>query len=313
MRRTRTNADLFGSCFDVLGCRLDLTSLTAGNLILANREGRLEGIQSMVEKLRAGDNRRSMIPVVQGLLNFASGFIMGRALQPLARSLSWQQDPSQFAELCDSILATLGKCKPRSLSWHSPHHPILLFTDAAFEDGAAGIGAVLADTLGGRPEVYDGQVPEDLIRHWQSTGQQQVISQAELAVVVAMRHMLKERLLGRRVIYFVDNEAARFSLLKGTSGKESMQQLTASFHSVDLAFPSIAWVERIPSESNPADAPSRGRSRECVKAVAGIYSGKIGMPEEVLRAIKSSVGPPTSNARLSMPFDSFVLLPSLAA
>ena len=97
-----------------------------------------------------------------------------------------------------------------------------------------------------------------------------------------------------QTFYFVDNEAARFSLLKGTSGKESMQQLTASFHSVNLVFPSIAWVERIPSESNSADAPSRGRSRECVKAVSGIYSGEIGMPEEVLRAIKSSVGPPTS-------------------
>ena len=70
------------------------------------------------------------------------------------------------------------------------------------------------------------------------------------------------------------------------------------------------------SESNPADAPSRGRSSECVKALSGVYSGKIGMPEEVLRAIKSSVGPvgpATSNARLTMPFDSLVLLPSLAA
>ena len=207
----------------------------------------------------------------------------------------------------DSILATLGKCKPRSLSWHSPHHPILL-TDAAFEDGIAGIGAVLVDTLGGKPEVYDGQIPADLIRHWQATGQQQVISQAELAVVVATRHMLKERLSGRRVIYFIDNEAAKFSLLRGTSGKESMQQLTAAFHAVDLAFPSIAWVERIPSESNPSDAPSRGRSSECVKALSGVYSGKIGMPEEVLRAIKSSVGPATSNARLTLPFDSLVFV-----
>ena len=184
----------FGSCFDVLGCRLDLTHLTSGNLILANREGRLESTQSMVERMKSEDNPCSLILVVQGLLNFASGFSVGRALQPLARSLSWQQDPSQFAELCDSILATLGKCKPRSLSWRSPHHPILLFTDAAFEDGIAGIGAVLVDTLGGKPEVYDGQIPADLIRHWQPTGQQQVISQAELAVVVAMRHMLKERL-----------------------------------------------------------------------------------------------------------------------
>ena len=304
----------FGSCFDVLGCRLDLTHLTSGNLVLANREGRLESAQSMVERMKSEDNPRSLIPVVQGHLNFASGFVMGRALQ-IARSLSWRQDPSQFAELCDSILATLGKCKPRSLSWHSPRHPILLFTDAAKEDGVAGIGAVLVDTLGGKPEVYDddGEIPADLIQHWQATGQQQVISQAELAVVVAMRHMLKERLSGRRVMYFIDNEAAKFSLLKGTSGKEAMQQLTAAFHAVDLAFPSIAWVERIPSESNPSDAPSRGRSSECVKALSGVYSGKIGVPEEVLRAIKSSVGPATSNARLTLPFDSLVLLPSLAA
>ena len=303
----------FEFCFDVLGCRLDLTRLTSGNLILANRDGRLESIRSLVEKMKSEDNPRSMIPVVQGHLNFASSFIMGRALQPLARSLSWKQEPAHFEALCDTILATLGKCKPRSLSWHSPHHPVLIFTDAAYEAGVAGIGAVLVDTLGGRPEVFDGELPADLIRHWQASGQQQVISQAELAVVVAMRYLLKERLVRRTVIYFVDNEAARFSLLKGTSGKDSMQQLTAAFHAIDLAFPSVAWVERVPSESNPSDAPSRGRSSECVKTLSGVYAGRIGMPEEVLRAIKSSAGPSTSNARLTMPFDSLVLLPSLAA
>ena len=42
----------FGSCFDVLGCHLDLTRLTSGKLILANREGRLEGIQSSSHPLR---------------------------------------------------------------------------------------------------------------------------------------------------------------------------------------------------------------------------------------------------------------------
>ena len=95
-----------------------------------------------------------------------------------------------------------------------------------------------------------------------------------------MRHKLKERLAGRRVIYFIDNEAARFSLLKGTSGKESMQQLTAAFHAVDLSFPSVAWAERIPSKSNPSDAASRGRSNECVKTVktlSGVHAGKIGV------------------------------------
>ena len=52
----------FGSCFDVLGCRLDLTHLTSGNLILANREGRLESIQSMVERMESADHPRGLIP-----------------------------------------------------------------------------------------------------------------------------------------------------------------------------------------------------------------------------------------------------------
>ena len=183
---------------------------------MSNRSGRLESIKDMVTKLRDGANDRHLVQIVQGHLNFASGFIMGRALQPLARSLSWKQSRDDFVGLCDGILSTLDKCKPRNISWHSPTPPLLLFTDASYEGGVAGIGAVLVDTLRGRPEVYDGQIPEDLIQHWTSTGQEQVISQAELAV--AMRFVRGARLKGRRIIYFIDNEAARFALLKGTSG-----------------------------------------------------------------------------------------------
>ena len=66
-----------------------------------------------------------------------------------------------------------------------------------------------------------------------------------------------------------DNQAGRDSILKGTSGKDSMQRLAAAFHAVDLHHPSIAWVERAPSESNPADSPSRGKASECAKTLGG--------------------------------------------
>ena len=175
------------------------------------------------------------------------------------------------------------------MSWHSPAKPVLIFTDASYESGKSGIGAVLVDTLGGRPEVYDGEIPADIVGHWQSVGQDQIISQAELAVVVIVRRMFQTRLAGRRVIYFIDNEAARHAILKGTSGKDSMQRLTAAFHAADLHLPSIAWVERVPSDSNRADAPSRGKASECAKTLGGIYAGKMCMPEEVHQAIKSSL------------------------
>ena len=303
----------FSSSFDVLGCTMDLRNLSAGTLVMSNRSGRLESIKDMVTKLRDGSDDRRLVQIAQGHLNFASGFIMGRALQPLARSLSWKQSRDDFVGLCDEILSTLGKCKPRNISWHSPAPPLLLFTDASYEGGVAGIGAVLVDTLGGRPEVYDGHIPEDLIQHWTSTGQEQVISQAELAVVVAMRFMLGSRLKGRRIIYFIDNEAARFALLKGTSGKNSMQRLAAAFHAADLSHPCIAWVERVPSPSNPSDSPSRGRADECVKAIGGVYAGKIGLPEEVREAIKSALVQSISLSRQPVPIDSIALMPSLAA
>ena len=303
----------FSSSFDVLGCTLDLRNLSAGSLIMSNRLGRLESIKDMVTKLRDGPDDRHMVQIVQGHLNFASGFIMGRALQPLARSLGWKQSREDFVSLCDGILSILGKCTPRHISWHSPAPPLILFTDASYEGGVAGIGAVLVDTLGGRPEVYDGQIPDDLVQHWTSTGQEQIISQAELTVVVAMRFMLGARLKGRRIIYFIDNEAARFALLKGTSGKDSMQRLAAAFHAADLIHPCVTWVERVPSSSNPSDSPSRGQADECVKAIGGVYVGKIGLPEEVHEAIKSSLLQSVSLSRQPVPIDSLALMPSLAA
>ena len=110
-----------------------------------------------MQKLRSDGNQRNLIPVTQGHLNFASSFIMGRMLQPLARSLSWKMSPDEHADFCSAILDTLGKRKPRTVSWHSPAQPILLFTDASYEGGRSGIGAVLVDTLGGKPEIFDGE------------------------------------------------------------------------------------------------------------------------------------------------------------
>lgn len=75
--------------------------------------------------------------------------------------------------------------------------------------------------------------------------------------MVSLRWALRHLLHNRRVIWWVDNEAARFSLIKGQSGSELMNQLVREFFHVDGEFPSFSWIERIPSFSNPADAPSR--------------------------------------------------------
>ncbi len=64
-------------------------------------------------------------------------------------------------------------------------------------------------------------------------------------------------MLHRRSFFFVDNEAARVSLIKGSSSNVHSDRLVWIFHDFDVECQSHVWFARVPSVSNPADAPSR--------------------------------------------------------
>ena len=269
----------FAPQFDVLGCSLDLSNLVGpfGFLEVKNKPNRLGHITDLLDELGSGRGDYKLIAVIQGQLNFASNFVMGRAVSPLARSLS-SATSGDIKGLCDKIKELLARAKPRKVSWHSPDSPILIFTDAAFEKGQATIGAAVIDTLGGPADIYDGKLPGELVASWQRYADEQIICQAELAAAVSIRYRLRKRLAGRKCIYFIDNESARFALIRAVSGVPSMQVLASLFHVWDEDHPHYAWVERVPSASNPADLPSRGCVTECIKLLGGHYSGSLEMP-----------------------------------
>ena len=60
-----------------------------------------------------------------------------------------------------------------------------------------------------------------------------------------------------RTFFFIDNEAARVSLIKGSSSNVHSDRLVWIFHDYDVECQSRVWIARVPSSSNPADAPSR--------------------------------------------------------
>ena len=71
----------------------------------------------------------------------------------------------------------------------------------------------------------------------------------------------------RRIVWWVDNDAARSVLIKGASKSWAMHSLARIFTEIDREFPSMWWVCRVPSFSNPGDAPSRGHGSESVTMV----------------------------------------------
>ena len=82
--------------------------------------------------------------------------------------------------------------------------------------------------------------------------------------MVCLRWHLGTALEGRRVVWWVDNESARYGLIKGVSDSRTMCDPIQAFAIEDSRAPSYSWYERVPSFSNIADGPSRGTHEEAI-------------------------------------------------
>ena len=122
-------------------------------------------------------------------------------------------------------------------------------------------------------EYFGGIVSGAIVKDWLATGdKQRPIHQAEVYPALIALELWAERLRGRRVIMFVDNDAAKECLIKGTTKARASAQLVANFWCKAAETELFIWVERVASAANPADAPSRracpewerrGISRRC--------------------------------------------------
>jgi len=91
----------------------------------------------------------------------------------------------------------------------------------------------------------------------------QIIGQAELYPAICARRLWKEKIRGRDVIHFVDNDSARYALIKGSSPCLESAWLVQSFWTDESETDCRSWIARVPSRSNIADGPSRGDRSEC--------------------------------------------------
>ena len=85
----------------------------------------------------------------------------------------------------------------------------------------------------------------------------QLTGQAELLPVVLAQRSWAGRWRGRKIVLFVDNDSARHALIKGGSPIQASARLVGLFWAGEARAMSYTWTERVPSESNPADGPSR--------------------------------------------------------
>ena len=126
-----------------------------------------------------------------------------------------------------------------------------------------------------------------------------MICQVELYAAVLVRHHYTKQLGQRKAIFFIDNEAARWTLIKASSPSMSMLALARAFYLPEASHPCATWIERVPTASNLADLPSRGKHREAAKMIKGDSLGDISLSSDHMAELVKPDGLPKGLFRVS--------------
>ena len=110
----------------------------------------------------------------------------------------------------------------------------------------------------GKTIACDIPVPQELINLWIKEAGEQIMCQIEMWAFLALRVAMKQSFQSIPVVAWIDNEAARFALMKGMADSVTLRSMARVSQHAELESASLIWYERVASFSKPGDLPSRG-------------------------------------------------------
>ena len=105
------------------------------------------------------------------------------------------------------------------------------------------------------PVQFTARVPEILKSRW-LTRKTQIIPVEMLAPIVSLE-TFSSRLFRADLFIFIDSEVVEAALVKGYSSREDLCLLVSVFWDLVLRLQARVFVDRVATDANPADAPSR--------------------------------------------------------
>ena len=264
--REGPKSDDFSDRVAALGVVFLLDKSLQGILVVTNTDRRIrEGVEFLERILQQRKLQKKDALVLRGRLSFCDAFIFGRLGKIALQNITKHAYAKPFSLEIDAALEhslimlkmRLLNGKPRFFDMNVFKN-FYLFTDASFDPAkGAGLGGVLFDSDGNVLQWYGIEMDlQDLVL-FLDENRKTVIGELETLVVAVALLIWSRRMHSSRLMAFIDNEGAKFSLIKGYSKSPAITAicaLVATFLDVHFILP---WYCRVPSPSNVADFPSR--------------------------------------------------------
>jgi hypothetical protein len=272
----------FEKKFTSLGVQVEFLPRALGLIRISNKPGRIESIKALAKEiLKQGRLGFRGALSLRGKLTYAEGQLFFRASAPICRLLSiWakvgaeRKLTTEMALAIGSIGDTLEASGPKVIKVHTGLRPVVIFTDGACEEDSTSIGGVLFRD-DDQVEAFGAELHPDTISEWKTKeGQKQIIGQAEIYPMAVARATWAEKLRGRKVIFFVDNDSARIASIRGYSPVLPSLRIIMENVKWDCLHDCACWYGRVPTSSNVADDPSRMDSL----LLKSVFGAKIVVP-----------------------------------
>ena len=202
-----------------------------------------------------------------GRLSFAQCAVFGRVARSMLRPLykHLYSSPSKIILSKDAVLALrwwaalLDSFAPRVISRFPSSVSWILYSDAEGADFGRAACWLRPSSFPVDRSIFRLQVCAPSLSDISIFEDTNLIYALELFTAVSAVFGFRSSLKNANVVVFIDNDAADLALIKASSKAGAVHRLIRAFWELASTVPFSVWFERVPSKSNLADRPSRGR------------------------------------------------------
>ena len=119
-----------------------------------------------------------------------------------------------------------------------------------------GVGGIILNATGALVAAFSALVPKSLRVLLGETVKETIIFEAEVVALICAMRKWRRLLSCKPTLFFVDNNAARDIAISGAARSPIASKLLDMLLLDECSAEILASFQRVPSPSNPADAPS---------------------------------------------------------